>query len=522
MKFRPPNRGRRALPVTLGAPTGGLNGRDSLTSMPDKDAYVLDNWFPNSTSVDTRNGSSDFATGIGATVESLEVYTGAAGAKLLAFGNGKIFDASAVGAVGAALISSRTSDKATSAMFSNAGTQFLLIYTGSDQPLSYDGTNLTALTYTAMTGSQNAFFAALAFKGRLLIAQTGMLGFYYAAVGAIQGAVSYFDLSQQSLKGGSLAAIASYSQESMGSGPQDYAVFATTEGEYIMYTGSDPSSATAWGMVGRYVGPAPIGKKCWFKFRSDLYFITAEGILSFSQIRAMGEEHSDTEYTTSRLGRIYTDATTYQTTHGWTGLIYPRGNALVVNVPLGLTEADGYQQFVMNTTTNRWGRYTGWNGVCFTVFNKRLYFGTVTGKVVLADEGSTDNGTEIQAICRQAWNTFDDGEGMGNADKQFHMAEFAVQADGLPAISANINVNYQDDPPGSAAAVAPPAGATWDVATWDVDDWAGAASTQTVSVSVGKIGYTSSIWMQAVSKAAQIRWFATRIILEKTQGVLLQ
>jgi hypothetical protein len=498
-----------------------LNGRDNYTDMAATDAFVLDNWLPSSTSVDTRGGSLDYTSGIGGPVESLEVYTGAAGAKMLAFGNGGIYNVTTAGAVGAALASGKTSSKVATAMFSNAGSQFLLIFSGADQPLSYDGTTLTGLTITGLTGSQNTLQMALAFKGRVFLGQQNQLGFYYLGVGAIQGAASYFDLQQQSMKGGSLAAIASYSQES-GAGPNEYAVFATTEGEYILYAGTDPSNAATWELVGRYFGPAPIGKRSWFKFRSDLYFLTEEGILSLTQIRKMGDGVQTDEYITGKLGRNYTDLVTYTGTHGWCGLIYPRATVLVVNVPLTVGTNGGYVQFAMNTNTNAWSRITGWNGLCFTLFNKRMYFGTYDGKVVLADEGSTDNGAQIQAVCRQAWNDFDDGRGMGEADKQFHFATFAMQADGAPSIACSLNVNFENDQPLYATALAPAAGAAWDVADWDVDSWAGAADTQNITIAVGKLGYVGSIWMQAVSTAAKIRWFATRIVFEKTRGVLLQ
>lgn len=527
-KLRKPNRGRRSLPVTLGAPTGGLNGRDSLADMDPADAFQLDNWFPANTSVDTRGGSLDFTTGMPTAVESLEVFTGAAGSKMLAFDDGKIYDVSAGGAVGAPLLSGRTSNQTTSCMFSNAGSQFLLIYSGADAPLSFDGASLNALVITGLTGSQDLLLAGMAFKGRIFLTQAGQLGFYYLAVGAIQGAASYFDLQQQSLKGGSLAAICTFSQDSDGTGPQDYCVFATTEGEYIMYTGTDPSNASAWTLVGRYFGPPPIGRKSWFRFRSDVYFLTEEGVLSFTQIQQEGESASQDDYLTSKLGRQFTDLLANEATPGWDGMIYPRGMALIVNVPLTGSITGPYCQFVMNTTTGAWARYLGWNATCWALFNRRAYFGTADGRVVLADEGFTDNGMQVQATCRQAWNSFEDalrmeGQGLGGGDddKQFHFASFSVQADGTPSIMCSMNVNFEDDPPQDGVMLAPTTGGVWDVATWDVDDWAGALSTQSLTISVGKIGYIASVWMQAASVAAKIRWFVTRIVLEKSKGVLL-
>ena len=531
MKVRKVNRGRRALVHTLPAPTGGLNGRDNLLHMAPTDAFVLDNAFPASTSVDTRGGSLNFSTGIPGAVESLEVYTGAAGSKMLAFGAGNIYNVTLGGAVGAAIASGKTSNKTTSIMFSNAGAQFLLIFSGSDQPLSFDGTTLAGLTITGLTGSQNTLQGGMAFKGRVFLAQQGQLGFYYLGIGAIQGAASYFDLQQQSVKGGSLACITSYSQES-GIGPQDYAVFATTEGEYIVYNGTDPSNAATWILVGRYFGPPPIGRKGFFRFRSDVYFITEEGILSLTQIRQLGDDGSGkgggdgedprTSYLTAKLGRQYTDTLKYQATHGWCGLIYPRSGQLVINVPLTGATNGAYQQFVMNTSTNAWCTFSKWNALCWALFNRRAYFGTFDGRVVLADEGVADNGAAVQSSCRQAWNTFEDNYGMGEANKQYHAATFSVRADGAPAISCTVNVNFQNERPSGSTPLGVPSGAAWDTATWDVDDWAGEPDTEQVTIDVGKIGYVASIWMTASSLASKVEWFATRVVFEKLKEVPLQ
>lgn len=522
VQARKVTRGKRALPVTLPPPTGGLNGRDALADQDEKDAFRLENWLPRGTSVNTRGGSLDFATGIPGAVESVEVYTGGATAKMLAFGAGGVYNVTAGGAVGAALLAGRTSDKVTTAMFSNAGSQFLLIYSGADAPLSYDGTTLAALTITGLTGSQNTLFSPMAFKGRMFLAQSGQLGFYYLGVGAIQGVASFFDLQQQCLRGGSMAVITSFSYDT-GQGPQDYALFATTEGEYLVYGGTDPSNASTWALVARYYGPPPIGKKGSFKFRGDVYFITVEGIISFSEIRKGGEEDSTTNYLTDKLGSIFKDATTYQGTHGWSALIYPRGSMVIVNVPLTASEAGPYTQFVLSTVGHdAWTQFMGWNALSWALFGGRAYYGTSTGKVVLADEGFTDNGASINCICRQAWNTFDDQNGMGEADKQFHILTFAVAADGAPSISANLNVNYEDDEPQFSTVLTPAVGSDWDASDWDIALWAGGAITQNISVPVGKIGYIASIFMKAVSVAATIKWYGSRIVLQKTSGVLLQ
>lgn len=523
MQLRKPNRNRRAVPFTLGAPVGGLNGRDAISAMAPQDAFVMDNWFPNNTSVDLRGGSENFATGMPGPVESLEVFTGGMGSKMLAFSAGEVFDVSLTGPVGASILSGLTSSKMTSCMFSNAGAQWLMLFNGVDTPHAYNtASGMTALAITGVTGNgQNSLHSPIAFKSRVFLAQVGMLGFYYLGVGAIQGAASYFDLSEQSLKGGYVQTITSFSVESEGSGPQDYVVFVTSEGEYIMYGGTDPSNAATWELVGRYIGPAVIGRKGWFKFRSDVYFITEEGVLSFSQIREMGQDAENIQYLTGKLGNVFQQLMPNADAYGWQGFIYPKGNALYINAPLTSAENGGYVQYVMNTNSNAWCRFTGLNAVCWALFNRFSYFGTYDGKVILNDAGTNDNGSDIVATCRQAWNNFDDGRGSGDMDKQFHFATFIMNADGELPVSCSMNTDYEDETPDPAGSLDAATGGSWDLSSWDVDGWSTGGITQDLTVPIGKIGYTSSLWMNVSSQGTAVKWLATRIIMEVTGGIVL-
>lgn len=513
-------RAQRSVPITLPAPVGGLNGFDGLADMPAKDAFVLDNWFPNSTTVDTRTGCVAFATGVGGPVESIETYAGGAASKMLVFGAGKVFAVTAAGPVGAPLQSGRTSNIITSCMFSNAGAQFLLGVSGADAPFSYDGTTFANLVITGMTGSQNTFHNIFAFKGRVFLAQKDQLGFYYLAVGAIQGAAAYFDLSQVAKKGGYLQGIASFSADS-GNGPGDYIVFITSEGEYIVYAGTDPSSAANWSLVSRYYASAPIGRKGWFNFRSDLYIICDEGIVSFAQIRSNGSTGAELEFLSAKLGRYFTDLKVNAANHGWCAIVYPRSNMLIVNAPASGAESGDYYQFPMNTNTNAWCRFRDWNALTWAIFNKRAYFGTYDGRVMLADETLLDDGKPIKCNARQAYNYFDDGKGMGASDKHFHFATFVCSTEGTPPLSAELNVNFEDDEPDYIGNLSAGTGAIWDIAIWDVDGWGSEGATQNFTTAFAKIGYAASIWLRAYLQGTSIKWYATRIVCERARGIVL-
>jgi hypothetical protein len=512
------NTKQTARPMTVPAPVGGLNGRDSLANMDAKDAFLMDNWFPGTRTVDSRNGHEPFVTGVGAPVESLIPYNGGASNKLLAFGGGKIFDASVPGAVGAALKTGKTSNKIISTMFSNAaGTQFLIGVSGADNPFSFDGTTLNdALALTGTTAATLAY--VFGFKGRLYFAQRDQLGFWYLGVGLIAGALQYFDLAQFATKGGYLVAIGSFSADS-GNGPENYIVFVTSMGEYLVYAGFDPSNASNWNLVGRYEAAPPIGRNCLVNYGSDLNVITVDGILPFSAIRQNGGIRPD-DAITVKLGSLLSDKNINSGVHGWQAVTYKKKGMLVVNVPADSSEAGNYVQFVQNTTTKAWTRFTNLNGICWAEFNGSLYFGKYDGRVMIADTGKLDDGGPIQLDCKQAYNYFDDGYGGGNSHKHFHFAKLLLACDASPPISAQFNVDYVEDRPEYVSAPDSETGTDWDTSSWDTSSWGIDVMTQYFMVSMGKYGVTGSIWLRASLQGTSLVWFATQYVFSKAAGVL--
>jgi hypothetical protein len=135
------------------APTGGVNARDAIANMPNTDAIVMDNWFPTPSYVQVRNGCQTWATGLAGNVETLAAYNGTTFRKLYAWSNNKIYDATAQGAVGAAVVSSLNSNRWQTAMFNSGGGGVLMCFSGSDAPLRYDGTTQGAVQlFTSLTG----------------------------------------------------------------------------------------------------------------------------------------------------------------------------------------------------------------------------------------------------------------------------------------------------------------------------------------------------------------------------------
>lgn len=523
------NTAQQSIPITLPAPIGGLNGRDPLAAMAKTDAYLMDNAFPGTASVDSRKGCVKYSTtALGAPVQSMEVYSGGAGDKMLAWAGGKIYNVSV--AVPALLVSGLLSNVVVTTMFSNSAdnSQHLICCTGTDTPNRYDGAAFTNLALTGMTGSASTLNSVFAFKSRLYFGQKDKLGFYYLPVGAIQGALSYFDLAQFSAKGGYLVAMASFSESSNGSTPADYIVFITSEGECIVYAGYDPSNAANWQLVGRYYTASPIGRKCTLNYGTELIILTLEGALPFSEVRRAGDQAAQgvtgSAYSaiTSKLGSFLSAFNMNADVPGWEGVQYSGGGGwLLLNVPTTGAISGAYYHYIMNTTTNAWCRFTSWNGLSFCVFNRRLYFGRYDGYVMLADEGRLDDGQPIRWDVKQAYNYFDDGSGMAFLQKHFQWASLLVSCDGEPPLSGRFNVDFTEQQPEYVNELSPSAGAEWDVGAWDTSIWGDDARTQRFIITLNKSGVAGALWLRASLTGLTLCWYATQYTMEKTKGLLI-
>ena len=135
----PQSRQQKVIIKTLPAPTGGVNARDALADMPVTDAVAMTNWFPTPSYVAVRNGSLTWATGLAGAVETVMAFNGLVARNKYAIAGGSIYDVTAQGAVGAALVSGLSNSRWQHAMFNAGGGNTLIAVNGADAPRRYDG-----------------------------------------------------------------------------------------------------------------------------------------------------------------------------------------------------------------------------------------------------------------------------------------------------------------------------------------------------------------------------------------------
>jgi len=497
--------------ASIPAPVGGWNVRDSLANMSPTDAVTMTNFFPTVSSVNLRGGYSKWSTGITGQVDTVMAYETGTVSKLFGIADGKIYNCTTSGAVGAAERTGLSNSRFEHINVTTAGGSYLYACNGVDDPLLYNGTTWSSINASsspiAITGiTTNKFNNVTLFKNRVWFIEKESLKAWYLPTNSVGGAAEVLDLSSIARMGGYIVSMSAWTIDA-GYGVDDNLVFVTSQGEIIVYRGTDPSSASTWALAGVWKLGAPVSRRCLYKYGGDLLILSLDGLLPLAS--ALQSSRLDPRVNLSdKIQGAITEATTaYQDSFGWALLYHAKNNALWINVPVGLGVQE---QFVMNTITKSWTKFTGWDANCWETFNDNPYFGG-DGFVGLAWDGYVDDINDINAIALQAFNYY---ESRG-VKKYFTRARPSIFTDGTPSILVGINVDFDvSDTTGSLNFSSTTYG-LWDTSVWDNSLWAGGTIITNNWQGVTGIGYCAGIQLKSASQGLQIEWASTDVVFQQ-------
>lgn len=496
-----------AITSSLPAPIGGWNARDSLADMDALDAVQMVNMFPTTSNVVLRGGSSEWATGMSGQVETLMTYNGGNAVEMFAVDSIglSVYDVTAEGPATVTTVTGLTNARWEYVNITTAGGSFLEAVNGEDDPLLYDGTNWTNPTITGVTASTLSNIEL--FKNRLWFIQKNTLKAWYLPVQSIQGAAQAFDLSSVARMGGYLVDLATWTIDA-GYGVDDMLAFITSQGEVIVYRGTDPSSAATWALVGVWKVGAPIGNRCMTKYGGDLLIITYDGLLPLAAALQSSRLDPRVSLSDKIQGAITTATSLYGGNFGWEVLYYPKNNALILNVPL---DTGTQQQYPMNTITKSWCSFSGWAANCWTLTNDLPYFGE-DGRVMVAwDDTYADDDVAINGYVVQAFNYLE----QRGVQKYFTRARPAIFTDGVPQIFIGLNVDFQLSDTSSPLSFSGTTYGVWDVGLWDSALWGDSLSITNNWQGVTGIGYCAAIVFKTASIGLQIQWASTDLVYQR-------
>lgn len=455
---------RMPTPLMLPIPTGGLDAISPLTNMPKENAIVLDNWFPQLRYLELRRGHvSHCDTGVaGGAIESLMAYNAGLDSsdKLFAAVTTTIRDVTT--STPSTVVTALTNARWQHINFATSGGNFLVMCNGADGVRRFDGSTWATSTITGVTAADLIHLAS--FKSRIWFVKKDSLDAYFLPPDSIQGAATRYPLGGTMKRGGYLVAIATWSLDG-GDGPDDRIAFITSEGEVAVYAGTDPTSASLFALQGTYdIGP-PIGRRCAIKVGGDVAIVCLDGVVPLSKAMVVERGAALTVAITANIQPLLNaNARDFKSLFGWQLMSYPLGTRAILNVPQ--LENETSIQYVMNTVSGAWCRFTGMNANVWELFQDQPYFGGNDGKVYRADTGGDDAGEPIDADLQSAFT-----DGGSPMLKTFVMVRPFIITDGDVAPGLALNVDYRSDAQIDTTTASITPGAEWDIAEWDVDTW---------------------------------------------------
>ena len=527
---RKPVKKRVARTTTMPAPVDGWNARDALAAMGPLDAVTMTNWIPGTTDVYLRYGRDLWSTGLSGQVDTLIDHVSASATeKLWGISGTTIYNCTTQGA--AVAYATAPVPTLTNArwqyvnMASSGGVYCVMAVNGADKLIGCIGSTWNqdgdASTLFDITGvNTNTCIHINVHKFRVWMVQKDTLDAWYLATGAIKGAATKFTLNGVARNGGYLMAMATWTIDA-GYGVDDHAVFITSKGEVIVYSGTDPAAASTWQLVGVFQIGSPVARRCYTKFAGDLLIICHDGVVPLSGALQSSRTNPKVSLSDKIQFALSSAIGSYENNFGWEVQSYPRDNLILVNIPI---QAGAYQQqYVMSTLANKpWCRFTGWDFNCLELYDDFLYGGGNTavyrcwkdtfGNPILADDNATGIPQDISGDLQQAFSYL---SGPTQLKRLTMMRPTLSTTSSQPPLLGGVNMDFDlTSPVATLTGPAASGGSAWDTSDWDTTSWAGGFQIVRLWQGVSGLGYACAPHYVIQSQQLELKLMATDIVYE--------
>lgn len=493
------------------APIGGLNLRDPEAAMGNIFATKLENFWPQERFVSVRGGAEIHSPVAGA-VKQLGSWNGATGRELWAFTNAGAYNVTAAATVAPALGQAFTSGDFVLVNYATSGGSYLLGVNGVDSYFYYKSPTWTqAATFNVANGAPsetiatNKFIYLAVHQRSLFFLEKDSMNMYFLPIDSVIGDVKRFPMGGLFKKGGKLVAMGSWTVDGA-DGPDDMAVFITSEGQAAIYNGTDPSSPTAWSLKGVFDIGNPLGKTPLFKLGGDLLVLTAFGLTSLTKLIKEGWTSSKTTLTDIISPLFQQLAQGVESSSEWRVTANPKLSLLMINVP-GTAFRD-QQQLAMNLVTGAWTVFSGWKATCWELSNGQLYAG-IGNSVGRMWTTTGDFGNRIASYARCAWAYLSPKA----RTKQVDLVRFLTRLAGQVSISAGLDVDFRYTDNYYPLNLTSYPISRFDTARFDTATWGAVEVMQTDWLSIPtQEGFCLAASLRVFSADATFQWSAIDVV----------
>lgn len=497
------SRVQRDQQVFVPAPVRGINRRDNPLELRAEEALDLVNWIASPERVRVRPGYGEHSLTVQA-LSSLMGYTDGSNIHLFAAGTSNVYNVTTSLPV---VVFSCTDGDFTSFNFAAGGANYLYALNGLDAPQLFNGTTWQAVTTTstpiAITGEgPDGLTAGVPYNERIFFLKRGRQSIYYLPAGQVGGTLTEFPVGRYLARGGSLLALGVVSFDG-GDGVNSNLVAASTEGEILMYRGTDPSDPAAWRLIGSYFLSPPLNKHAFFSYGSSLLYLCEGGVYDLVASLANAKT-GKTLALTDRLGRLLENfLSTYKEDPKWRLSYHPQERLLVLNTP----DPDG-QQFVMDVRNGAWSRLTGWKASDILFFEGKFYFTSALG-VYRAFTTRQDLGLPITADAVSAPRMLASPGRLtkvtGTQAWFQHRGDFQFGTKVLGDLEIASMAAYLSNAAFSTAF-------TWDVSLWDQATWdSSAGASHQWETPTSSPSQRVALGLRVVNNQAEISWLGSDV-----------
>lgn len=341
---------------------------------------------------------------------------------------------------------------------------------------TYIGMSLADET-AGFNGTAANFAAVMAWKNRVWLVEKDATRAWYLATNAVYGTATSFDFGSKMRAGGPLANLYDWSYDA-GGGLDSKLVGISTAGDVVIYQGTDPNSASTFGLYGAWsVGGVPYGRRIATDYGGELLVVSLLGVVPLSKLIVgqpvvAGDRSS---YATDKISNDFNRlASTYQTNQGWSIGLHPQDNALIVLVPT--VSGTAATPYAMSFGKRSWSVYRDLPILSMAVWNGTTYFGTPDGRVCQSF-GYIDGVTlaDPDSFSPIAWSLLTAYRNGGTPkQKRVQWVKVSVEAqEPTPAINAEAKYNLDLSEASAPSGVGIGGPGTWDNSVWDADVWGG-------------------------------------------------
>jgi hypothetical protein len=320
-------------------------------------------------------------------------------------------------------------------------------------------------------GADPATFSFVStWKNRLAFVEQNGSRLLFLDISASGGTVIPLEVGPMLKHGGHVEGFANWTLDG-GTGIDDHLVIFGSEGDVIVYKGTDPTAADTIGLVGVwFAGQPPAGSRWWTQFGGGMALLTDRGLVPLAKLVAGGYSAEVDSLTATIDPALLPILKTSRGNAFWNVEEFPGGQLLMVTAP---QTAQPFQ-YAMTTDARAFCSFD-YPAAVMTPDHDFLWFsGATDGVLWQGFSGETDGvtladvpGKDLEGELQTLFSP------MGSAiqRKRFIQGRLFFIAGSRPATQAKINTDFSVAPVSGSPSFSPDDRALWDSALWDQAFW---------------------------------------------------